>query len=139
MEERKKFEADAVHLFCENRRAAEFNGRRLGEMVIEADGQKILRLWSVESTPAVERYSCDNYGGLRRVLHAAVGAKVMLTTNLRTVWNLVNGARGEVVAVLPEAVAGGVVPDSLDVKNEGEIGGLSVKNVVMWLLISQVM
>ena len=117
VEERKKFEADAVNLFCENRRAAEFNGRRLGEMVTEADGKEILRLWSVESTPAVERQPCENYGGLRRVLHVAVGAKVMLTTNLRTVWNLVNGARGEIVAVLPEPVTGGVVTDSPDAKN----------------------
>ena len=101
VEERKLFEKEGVHLFCENRRAGQFNGRRLGEDAVACTEGSILRLWSVDSTPSVERYTCDNYGGLRRVLHVAKGAPVMLTMNLRTVWNLVNGSRGHVVAVLP--------------------------------------
>ena len=99
--ERRVFEKERVHLFCENRRAGQFNGQRLGEDVSNMeDGSTILRIWSVDSSPAAERHTCDKYGGLRRVLHLAVGAPVMLTTNLRTVWNLVNGARGKVVAVV---------------------------------------
>lgn len=31
VEERKLFESQSVHLFCENRRAGQFNGCRLGE------------------------------------------------------------------------------------------------------------
>ena len=99
--ERKLFEQEGVHLFCENRRAGQFNGRRLGEDTVAHTDGSILRLWSVDSTPGVERYTCDNYGGLRRVLHVAIGAPVMLTMNIRTVWNLVNGSRGHIVAVLP--------------------------------------
>ena len=94
--ERRVFEKERVHLFCENRRAGQFNGQRLGEDVSNMDdGSTILRIWSVDSSPVAERHTCDKYGGLRCVLHLAVGAPVMLTTNLRTVWNLVNGARGK--------------------------------------------
>ena len=101
VEERKFFEGKCVHLFCENRRAGQFNGRRLGEDVAGKENSTILRVWSNDSTPGVERYTSENYGGLKRVLHLAEGAPVMLTTNLRTVWNLVNGARGHVVSVVP--------------------------------------
>ena len=94
----------------------------------------ILRLWSVDSTPGVERYTCDNYGGLRRVLHVAIGAPVMLTMNLRTVWNLVNGARGHIVAVLPSlehvasaasAAVAGALGQQQNNKSD-EVGGVSV-------------
>lgn len=103
VEERKLFESQSVHLFCENRRAGQFNGCRLGEDAASKTDGCILRIWSADSTPGVERHTSDNYGGLRRALHLAVGAPVMLTMNLRTVWNLVNGTRGHVVAVVPAA------------------------------------
>eukprot|EP00435_Cladocopium_sp_Y103_P002666 s5576_g1.t1 len=70
-EEVRAFERDRVHLFCEKQRAGAFNGRRLGEDATAAGGSGILRIWSVESNPLVERYSCDAFGGLRRVLHLA--------------------------------------------------------------------
>ena len=85
VEERKFFEGKCVHLFCENRRAGQFNGRRLGEEVAGKENSTILRVWSNDSTPGVERYTSENYGGLKRALHLAEGAPVMLTTNLRTV------------------------------------------------------
>jgi len=69
VEDRKLFEQDGVHLLCENRRAGQFNGRRLREDAASCAEGRILRLWSVDSAPGVERYTCDNYGGLRRVLH----------------------------------------------------------------------
>ena len=53
-------EQEGVHLFCENRRAGQFNGRRLGEDAAASAQGRILRLWSVDSTPGVERYTCDN-------------------------------------------------------------------------------
>ena len=131
--ERKLFEQEGVHLFCENRRAGQFNGRRLGEDAASCAEGRILRLWSVDSTPGVERYTCDNYGGLRRVLHVAIDAPVMLTMNIRTVWNLVNGSRGHVVAVLPclENVASstGAFAGPLgepNLRNMEEVGGVSV-------------
>ena len=68
-----------MHLFCENRRAGQFNGRRLGEDVAAKENSTILRVWSNDSTPGVERYTSENYGGLKRVLHLAEGAPVMLT------------------------------------------------------------
>ena len=133
VEERKLFEQEGVHLFCENRRAGQFNGRRLGEDAATSTNGTILRLWSVDSTPGVERYTCDNYGGLRRVLHVAIGAPVMLTMNLRTVWNLVNGARGHIVAVLPSlehvASASAAVAGALGQQQHNtsdEVGGVSV-------------
>ena len=70
--ERKLFEQEGVHLFCENRRAGQFNGRRLGEDTAARTDGSILRLWSVDSTPGVERHTCDNYGGLRRAVHVAI-------------------------------------------------------------------
>ena len=127
VEERKLFEQKAVHLFCENRRAGQFNGRRLGEDAASCAEGNILRLWSVDSTPGVERHTCDNYGGLRRVLHVAKGAPVMLTMNLRTV-----GARGHVVAVLPclenptsssGAVAGPLIQQQQCMKNSASSSG----------------
>jgi hypothetical protein len=129
VEERLFFEQKCVHLFCENRRAGQFNGRRLGEDVMDKDSSTILRIWSVDSTPGVERYTSENYGGLKRVLHLAAGAPVMLTMNLRTVWNLVNGARGHVVAVVPVeeppvAAGSGAVGTPL-VAQVNEVGGVS--------------
>ena len=61
----------------------------------------------------------------------------MLTMNLRTVWNLVNGTRGHVVAVIPAAQAqtaglpksGGAAMGALGAREEanaGEVGGVSV-------------
>ena len=101
-EEIRSFQRDRVHLFCEKQRAGAFNGRRLGEDATAAGGSGILRVWSVESNPLVERYSCNSFGGLRRVLHFTMGAPVMLISNLRTVWNLVNGLRGRIVGVVWE-------------------------------------
>ena len=129
VEERLFFEQKCVHLFCENRRAGQFNGRRLGEDVMDKDSSTILRIWSVDSTPGVERYTSENYGGLKRVLHLAAGAPVMLTMNLRTVWNLVNGTRGHVVAVVPVeeppvASGSGAVGTPL-VAQVNEVGGVS--------------
>ena len=137
VEERKLFESQSVHLFCENRRAGQFNGCRLGEDAASKTDSCILRIWSADSTPGVERHTSDNYGGLRRVLHLAVGAPVMLTMNLRTVWNLVNGTRGHVVAVIPAAEtkieglakSGGAAMGALgkcEERNPGEVGGVSV-------------
>ena len=109
------FQRDRVHLFCEKQRAGAFNGRRLGEDATAAGGTGILRIWSVESNPLVERYSCDAFGGLRRVLHLTTGAPVMLISNIRTIWNLVNGLRGRMVGVVweeeREAAVGSVSPD----------------------------
>eukprot|EP00438_Fugacium_kawagutii_P027335 Skav236340 [mRNA] locus=scaffold918:1:1632:+ [translate_table: standard] len=99
-EEIRSFHKDRVHLFCEKQRAGQFNGRRLGEDATAQGGAGILRVWSVESNPLVERYSCDAFGGLRRVLHFTLGAPVMLISNVRTVWNLVNGLRGKIVGVV---------------------------------------
>ena len=98
-EEIRSFQRDRVHLFCEKHRAGAFNGRRLGEDATVADGSGILRVWSVESSSLVERHYCENFGGLRRVLHFTMGAPVMLISNLRTVWNLVNGLRGRIVGL----------------------------------------
>ena len=137
VEERKLFESQSVHLFCENRRAGQFNGCRLGEDAASKTDGSILRIWSADSTPGVERHTSDNYGGLRRVLHLAVGAPVMLTMNLRTVWNLVNGTRGHVVAVVPapkKSPAEGLsrsgdaamgAPGAHDEPKAGEVGGVS--------------
>ena len=101
-EEIRVFQRDRVHLFCEKQRTGAFNGRRLGEDGTAVRSGGILRVWSVESSPLVERYSCDSFGGLRRVLHFSMGAPVMLISNLRTVWNLVNGLRGRIVGVVWE-------------------------------------
>ena len=90
VEERKLFEQEGVRLFCENRRTGQFNGRCLGEDAASRTDGSILRLWSVDSTPGVERHTCDNFGGLRRVLHVGKDAPMILTMYLRTVWNLVN-------------------------------------------------
>ena len=71
------------------------------------------------------------------MLHLAVGAPVMLTMNLRTVWNLVNGTRGHVVAVIPaaETQTEGVAKScgaamgalgKCEEANSGEVGGVSV-------------
>ena len=100
--ERVAFEKERVHMFCENRKAGLFNGQRLGEHAAEQGRGHILRVWSVESSEMTERHKCEHYGQLRRVLHLAQGAHVMLVLNLRTCWNLVNGLRGTVVAVLLE-------------------------------------
>ena len=134
--ERLEFEVRRVHLFCENKRAGEFNGQRLGEEVAKKADGHIVRIWSVDSSPAVERQTCDRFGGLRRVLHVAEGAPVMLTTNLRTVWNLVNGLRGRVVAVLGEpapASAGGAASacagGAAVKRNATEVGGFSVSAI----------
>ena len=95
VQERQDMSKTAVHLFCENRRAGEFNGRSLGEALLTPSvAGRALRIWSQDSSPAVERHAHDQYGGLRRVLHLAEGVPVMLLSNLRTVWNLVNGLRG---------------------------------------------
>ena len=100
VEEMRSFERERVHLFCEKQRTGAFNGRRLGEDGMAVKSCGILRVWSMESSPLVERYSCDSFGGLRRVLHLSMGAPVMLISNLRTVWNLVNGLRGRIVGVV---------------------------------------
>ena len=102
VEEIQAFERERVHLFVEKQRTGAFNGRRLGEDGTAVRSGGILRVWSVESSPLVERYSCDSFGGLRRVLHLSMGAPVMLISNLRTVWNLVNGLRGRIVGVVWE-------------------------------------
>ena len=126
MEERKFFERKCVHLFCENRRAGQFNGRRLGEDVAGKENSTILRVWSNDSTPGVERYTSENYGGLKRALHLAEGAPVMLTTNLRTVWNLVNGARGHAVSVVPAEQHPAVSGDRVEPgASAAEVGGVS--------------
>ena len=134
--ERLEFEVRRVHLFCENKRAGEFNGQRLGEEVAKKADGHIVRIWSVDSSPEVERQTCDRFGGLRRVLHVAEGVPVMLTTNLRTVWNLVNGLRGRVVAVLGEpapASAGGAASacagGAAAKRNATEVGGFSVSAI----------
>ena len=135
VEERKFFEGKCVHLFCENRRAGQFNGRRLGEDVAAKDKCTILRVWSNDSTPGVERYTSENYGGLKRVLHLAEGAPVMLTMNLRTVWNLVNGARGHVVAVLPveqePSVSGDRVEPGPHVAEPGGVSAAAAEYVIV--------
>ncbi len=86
----------------QKQRTGAFNGRRIGEDGTAVGSGGILRVWSVESSPMVERYACDSFGGLRRVLHFSMGAPVMLISNLRTVWNLVNGLRGRIVGVVWE-------------------------------------
>ena len=127
-------------MFCENRRAGQLKGRRLalGEHAAAKTDGRILRIWAADSTPGVERHTSENYGGLRRVLHVAIGAPVMLTMNLRTIWNLVNGARGHVVAVVPAVAAVGAQGQSPESgvaavralgrsseANANEVGGVS--------------
>ena len=122
-----------MHLFCENKRAGEFNGQRLRHDVANGAKKHILRIWSVDSSPAVERQTCDRFGGLRRVLHVAIGAPVMLTTNLCTVWNLVNGLRGTVVAVLSDA-AFASAGSAGQRRPATEVGGVSV-NAVKYVVV----
>ena len=101
--QRVALEKERIHMFCENRKAGLFSGQRLGEHVAEQGHGHILRVWSVESSEMTERHKCEHCGQLRRVVHLAQGAYVMLVLNLRTSWNLVNGLRGAVVAVLLES------------------------------------
>ena len=71
-----------------------------------------------------ERHKCEHYGQLRRVVHFAEGAQVMLLLNVRTSWDLVNGLRGTVVAVVfadPSTASGSV--------NAAELGGVSASSV----------
>ena len=148
-EEIRSFQQERVHLFCEKQRAGAFNGRRVGEDATATNKKNsgILRVWSVESSPLVERYSCDAFGGLRRVLHFSMGAPVMLISNLRTVWNLVNGLRGRIVGLAWEEVTehGSVSSDgparvAADVlkqkqkRNAAEVGGVQA-TAVKYLIV----
>lgn len=138
-EEIRVFQRDRVHLFCEKQRAGAFNGRRLGEDATAAGCAGILRIWSVESNPLVERYSCDSFGGLRRVLHLALGAPVMLISNIRTIWNLVNGLRGRIVGLVweEEAEKGCVFSDrpaQQQKRNAAEVGGVSA-NALKYVIV----
>ena len=132
----------AVHLFCENRRAGKFNGRSLGEALqAPSVAGRALRIWSQDSSPTVERHAHDQYGGLRRVLHLAEGVPVMLLSNLRTVWNLVNGLRGRVIATIPLAVCitapglrgfsarASTLEEQSRVRNADEVDGVSASEV----------
>ena len=92
-EDRERLEKHSLHLFMENRRAGQRNGRRLGDHAVEHDAH-ILRIWSVESSPMVEKHKCDCYSQLRRVLHLVAEVPVMLIMNIRPAWGLVNGTRG---------------------------------------------
>ena len=136
-EEIRIFQQERVHLFCEKQRAGAFNGRRLGEDATAPNKSSgILRVWSVESSPLVERYSCDTFGGLRRVLHFSMDAPVMLISNLRTVWNLVNGLRGRIVGLVWEEKPGFVSSDgpSKNKRNAAEVGGVQA-TAVKYLIV----
>ena len=136
-EEIRKFENQRVHLFSEKKKAGQFNGRRLGEDAV--DGSGILRIWSVDSTAEVERDLCAVYGGLRRVLHLSMGAPVMLISNLRTAWNLVNGLRGRIVALVwkdssqgggaASASTGGAAANPPVRRNAAEVGGVQATTI----------
>ena len=124
VKERLEFEKNRVHMFCENRRAGMFNGQRLGEHVSERQNAHVLRIWSVESSHMAERHKCEHYGQLQSVVHLAEGAQVMLLLNVRSSWDLVNGLRGTVVAVVfadPSTASGSV--------NAAEVGGVSASSV----------
>ena len=140
VQERQDLSKTAVHLFCENRRAGEFNGRSLGEALLTPSvAGRALRIWSQDSSLAVERHAHDQYGGLRRVLHLAEGVPVMLLSNLRTVWNLVNGLRGRVVAMISLAAcitapglrgfSAGSLEEQSRVRNADEVEGVSASEV----------
>ena len=138
-QERQKFERERVRLFCERKKAGQFNGRRLGEDAEDRGG--ILRIWSVESSASVEKHACESYGGLRRVLHLSMGAPVMLIiSNLRTAWNLVNGLRGQVVGLVwnetvasassqQGSAAASASPGGVAARNAAEVGGVQAKSV----------
>ena len=113
-----------------------FNGQRLGEHVSERQNVHVLRIWSVESSHMAERHKCEHYGQLRRVIHLAEGAQVMLLLNVRTSWDLVNGLRGTVVAVVfagaPSAASsslGGSAGATRGSVNAAEVGGVSASSV----------
>ena len=97
-EEKQAFEEDAVHLFAENAVAGERNGFKVGRQAVTVSGT-VLRVASRDSTEAASRATYDMYGQVRRVVHLARGAPVMLISNLRTSLGLVNGAVGKLVAV----------------------------------------
>ena len=86
------------HLFAENAVAGERNGFKVGRQAVTVSGT-VLRVASRDSSQAASRATYDMYGQVRRVVHLARGAPVMLISNLRTSIGLVNGAVGKVVAV----------------------------------------
>jgi hypothetical protein len=98
-EERAYFEDKAPHLFAENALAGQRNGHKLGQHTAAVSGA-VLRVASQDSTAAASRQAHEHYSNLRRVVHLARAAPVMLISNVRTSVGLVNGAMGSVVAVV---------------------------------------
>ena len=100
--QRQHFEQGPLtHLFAENAGAGERNGLMTSqEISSQLRCQRILRVASRDNSCAASRQPCDNYGGLRRVVHLVEGAPAMIISNLRTPAGLVNGATGTVVGVV---------------------------------------
>ena len=89
------------HLFAENAPAGARNGFEIGQLAARS-GVSILRVSSCDSSGAASLQPHENFGQLRRVVHLAREAPMMLLANLRTSVGLVNGAMGTLKAVVVE-------------------------------------
>ena len=70
---------------------------RSNNQCLQKLGTPIIKITAKNSNRAVARLKPDKCGGLANKLYLAVGAKVMLTYNLRPELGLANGSTGEVV------------------------------------------
>ena len=86
---------DSVRLFSTNVQVDNKNARRLLELKTPST------LLTATNLPASGKSkSSDHFRGLENVLHLAVGAKVMLTTNIQPANGLANTVQGTVVDIV---------------------------------------
>ncbi|XP_054257274.1 uncharacterized protein LOC128982231 [Macrosteles quadrilineatus] len=96
-EERRNFN-DAIHIFSLRMTAKAFNLNRLLGL-----HSPVARIPAKHNNLVASQGTSDDAGGLQKVIYLAEGALVVLKANLWVASGLVNGAIGEVVAIVYES------------------------------------
>ncbi len=102
------YPTDALHVYRLNVNVNERNSHMLNALAQESDQYSVHACDAVAGqTHHIDLSNISNKrtdtGGLHSILKIAVGARVMLTTNVDVSDGLVNGARGEVVHIVTDS------------------------------------
>ena len=112
-EQKKYFEDHAVWLGGRCEDVGVRNGRKLARMA-EDNKEIVHQIHARHSIKSAKKHSSNAFGGLRPVVNAVRGCKMVLTRNVAYLYGLANGTRGQLVGVVYAAdAAQGAFPEAL--------------------------